>query len=236
MLHADAGREGVLLMGANKLDIEWRHLDVAGNTCERCDATGKTLGEVLAALTDELKAHGVEVAFRETPLGAAELAQSNLILFNGKPLEEWLAARTTESHCQSCCEMVGEQVNCRAVEIDGKVYEAIPEALIRGAAYAALGMERKTMREIKVLGSGCANCNNTVKLIEETAKEMGEMIELEKVTDMAQILGYGVMSTPGVMVDGWLVHSGGVPTKAQVQMWLSASADSCGCGDEGSIG
>lgn len=92
------------------------------------------------------------------------------------------------------------------------------------------------MKEIKVLGSGCANCNNTVKLIEETAKEVGEMINLEKVTDMAQILGLGVMSTPGVMVDGWLVHSGSVPTKAQVQMWLAASADSCGCGDEGNCG
>ncbi|MBS4097094.1 MAG: DUF2703 domain-containing protein [Sulfuricella sp.] len=223
-------------MGANKLDIEWRHLEVAGNTCERCDATGKTLGDVLKALSAELKARGVEVVFCETPLGAAELAQSNLILFNGRPLEEWLNARTTQSHCQSCCEMVGEQVNCRAVEIAGKVYEAIPEALIRDAAYAALGMEKKTMREIKVLGSGCANCNNTVKLIEETAKEMGEMINLEKITDMAQILAHGVMSTPGVMVDGWLVHSGGVPTKAQVQMWLSASADSCGCGDEGNLG
>lgn len=97
-------------------------------------------------------------------------------------------------------------------------------------------IQEREMKEIKVLGSGCANCNNTVKLIEETAKESGEMINLEKVTDMAQILGYGVMSTPGVMVDGWLVHSGSVPTKAQVQMWLSASADSCGCGDEGNCG
>lgn len=92
------------------------------------------------------------------------------------------------------------------------------------------------MKEIKVLGSGCANCNNTVKLIEETAQAAGVAIKLEKITDMAEILGYGVMSTPGVMVDGMLVHSGGVPSKAQVQMWLSASADSCGCGDEGSIG
>jgi small redox-active disulfide protein 2 len=91
---------------------------------------------------------------------------------------------------------------------------------------------RRGMKEIKVLGSGCANCNNTVKLIEETAKSLGVLIELEKVTDMAEILGYGVMSAPGVMVDGWLVHSGGVPGKSAVEMWLNASADSCGCGDD----
>jgi small redox-active disulfide protein 2 len=87
------------------------------------------------------------------------------------------------------------------------------------------------MKEIKVLGSGCANCNATVKLIEETAKEMGALIKLEKITDMAEILGYGVMSTPGVMVDGWLVHSGSVPSKSSVEMWLSGSPDSCGCGE-----
>jgi small redox-active disulfide protein 2 len=92
------------------------------------------------------------------------------------------------------------------------------------------------MKEIKLLGSGCANCNNTVKLIEETAKGMGVMIKLEKITDMAEILSYGVMSTPGVIVDGWLVHSGSVPSKSAVEMWLSASADSCGCGDEGNCG
>ena len=89
------------------------------------------------------------------------------------------------------------------------------------------------MKEIKVLGSGCANCNATVKLIEETAKEKCVDINLVKITDMAEILGFGVMSTPGVIVDGKLVHSGGVPSKGMAEGWLSdgseAGASCCGC-------
>jgi len=76
------------------------------------------------------------------------------------------------------------------------------------------------MKDIKVLGSGCANCVTTAKLIEELAREKGVEIRLEKVTDMKQIVGYGVMSTPGVVVDGKLVHAGGVPGREKVTAWL----------------
>lgn len=76
------------------------------------------------------------------------------------------------------------------------------------------------MHEIKVLGSGCRNCETTAKLIEEVAATKGVAITLEKVTDMAAILGYGVMSTPGVVVDGKLVHAGGVPDRKKIEGWL----------------
>ena len=76
------------------------------------------------------------------------------------------------------------------------------------------------MKNIKVLGSGCANCNTTLKLIEEVAQARGVVIELEKVEDMAAILGYGVMSTPGVVIDGKVVHAGGVPDRKKVEGWL----------------
>ncbi len=67
------------------------------------------------------------------------------------------------------------------------------------------------MKTIKVLGTGCRNCEITAKVIEQAAKEAGVEIKLEKVTDIAEIMSYGVMSTPGVVVDGRVVHSGGVP-------------------------
>lgn len=76
------------------------------------------------------------------------------------------------------------------------------------------------MHEIKVLGSGCRNCETTAKLIEEVAAAKGVAIELEKVTDMAAILSYGVMSTPGVVVDGKVVHAGGVPDRKKIEGWL----------------
>lgn len=219
----------MLLKGVDRLEIEWRHLVQEGNTCERCDNTGETLRRVLQDLSAELGRKGVTVTFRETSLGSEALAQSNLILFNGISVEDCLGAQVTETHCQSCCDLVGEEVNCRAVEINGTVYEAIPEALIRDAAYAVLQMENQMMKQFKVLGSGCANCDTTMKLIEDTAKAKGVAIQMEKVEDMAAILGFGVMSTPGVVLDGIVVHSGSVPTKGLVESWLSTAEPCCGC-------
>jgi small redox-active disulfide protein 2 len=76
------------------------------------------------------------------------------------------------------------------------------------------------MKNVKVLGSGCRNCEVTAKAIVQAAKEAGVQIELEKVTDLAQILSFGVMSTPGVVIDGKLVHAGGVPGPDQVRAWV----------------
>lgn len=76
------------------------------------------------------------------------------------------------------------------------------------------------MKEIKVLGTGCANCKATLKLIEDVAKEKGVKIELEKVEDIQAIMAYGVMSTPGVVVDGKVVHAGGVPSRDKIAGWL----------------
>ncbi|MES9860186.1 MAG: thioredoxin family protein [Candidatus Thiodiazotropha sp. LLP2] len=77
------------------------------------------------------------------------------------------------------------------------------------------------MKSIKVLGSGCKNCETTAKLISIAADQAGVEIELEKVTDMAQIMAFGVMSTPGVVVDGKVVHAGGLPGPEQVREWIS---------------
>ncbi len=76
------------------------------------------------------------------------------------------------------------------------------------------------MNTIKVLGTGCANCKATQRLIEETAKTLGVEVEIEKVEDIGEIMGYGVMSTPGVVVDGKVVHAGGVPDRKTVESWL----------------
>ena len=76
------------------------------------------------------------------------------------------------------------------------------------------------MRNIKVLGTGCANCKTTMKLIEDAAKEKGVEIELEKVEDLQAIMGYGVMATPGVVVDGKVMHAGGVPGRDKIAGWL----------------
>ena len=76
------------------------------------------------------------------------------------------------------------------------------------------------MKDIKVLGTGCANCKNTVKLIDDIAREKGVEIRLEKIEDIQQIMAYAVMSTPAVVVDGKVVHAGGVPARTKAESWF----------------
>ena len=80
------------------------------------------------------------------------------------------------------------------------------------------------MKTIKVLGTGCANCRATTQRIEQVAKDLGIPITLEKVEAIEDIMTYGILSTPGVLVDGKVVHAGGVPTKDKIAGWLSRDA------------
>jgi len=86
------------------------------------------------------------------------------------------------------------------------------------------------MKVIKVLGSGCANCATTAKLFEEVISAEGVEASVEKVEDIAAIMGYGVMSTPGVVIDETVVHAGGIPTKDAIKGWLKDESTGC-CGD-----
>ena len=74
--------------------------------------------------------------------------------------------------------------------------------------------------EVKVLGTGCSNCKTTVKLVEEVAKEKGASINLEKVEDIQDIMKFNILSTPGVVIDGKVVHAGGIPSREKVESWF----------------
>lgn len=76
------------------------------------------------------------------------------------------------------------------------------------------------MKNIKVLGTGCANCKTTIELIKQAAQKLGVQIELTKIEDVQQIMAYGVMSTPAVVIDDNVVHAGGVPSADKIQNWL----------------
>ena len=78
------------------------------------------------------------------------------------------------------------------------------------------------MKDIKVLGTGCANCRTTIALIEQVAQAKGVAVNLQKVEELRAIMRYGVMSTPGVVIDGKVVHAGGVPGRDKIEQWLVA--------------
>lgn len=76
------------------------------------------------------------------------------------------------------------------------------------------------MKRVKVLGSGCAKCIKTAEVISKIAEELGVEIDVLKEADLETIMNYGVMSTPAVVIDEVLVHSGRIPTREEICRWL----------------
>jgi small redox-active disulfide protein 2 len=74
--------------------------------------------------------------------------------------------------------------------------------------------------EIKVLGPGCPRCKQTEKVVMQALSEAGVAANVEKVTDMMKIAGYGVLGTPAVVVDGEVKSVGKIPNKEDVKSWL----------------
>ncbi len=77
------------------------------------------------------------------------------------------------------------------------------------------------MKVVKILGSGCKNCQVTASVIEEVARSNNIEIELIKVQDLKDIMAYGVMKTPAVVIDETVVHKGSVPKAEQVAAWFT---------------
>lgn len=131
--------------GMKRLPIVWQRLVSAGGTCPRCDATYQHLQSAIVKLREVLKPLNVEPilevgeisegSFREDP------AQSNRIWIANRPIEEWIGAGVGSSKCCSVC---GDEP-CRTMEVEGAVFEDIPEAvIIQAALIAAAGLVGRT--------------------------------------------------------------------------------------------
>ena len=128
------------------LKITWQRLvDEKGQTCQRCGSTEKELQKALQSLKKSLTPLGIKVALEKKTLDPAtvakDISQSNRIRVGERTLEEWLGAQVGKSLCGFCCAELGEQVECRTVEVEGQVYETIPAKLIvRAGLLAAAGL------------------------------------------------------------------------------------------------
>ena len=78
--------------------------------------------------------------------------------------------------------------------------------------------------KIKILGPGCVNCQKVEKLVREAVAEAGVLAVVEHVTDFREIAGYGVFSTPAVIVDGKVKSVGKIPQKKEILTWLGTGA------------
>jgi len=75
--------------------------------------------------------------------------------------------------------------------------------------------------DIKILGPGCPKCQRTEKVVKDAVAEAGVAADVEKVTDVMKIAGYGVLGTPAVVVDGEVKSVGKIPSKADVLAWIN---------------
>lgn len=76
------------------------------------------------------------------------------------------------------------------------------------------------MLNVKVLGSGCANCKRLEAIVHKVVADNGLHAEVEKVTDYAQMMRWNLMKTPGLVVNDTLVASGRIPSEAEIAAWL----------------
>ena len=77
------------------------------------------------------------------------------------------------------------------------------------------------MKKIQILGPGCPNCERLSDLTERVARQLDLEFELEKVTEITRITQFGIMATPGLVVDGKVVVSGRVPSEAELKKLLA---------------
>lgn len=74
--------------------------------------------------------------------------------------------------------------------------------------------------KVTVYGPGCARCQQTAQIVQQVLEERGIAVEIDKISDYAAIAAAGVMATPGVALDGRLVSTGKLPSRAEIESWL----------------
>jgi len=126
----------------SRLDILWQRVTVGAATCERCGDTGQSVRRAAELLRAELAPRGIEVALTEKALPPFAVEESNRVFFNGVALEELVGQRhevaVGMNHCQSCCDMLGAQTDCRTLIVDGREFEALPEEWLLRAGRIAV--------------------------------------------------------------------------------------------------
>lgn len=127
-----------------KLLIEWKHYDKEGNTCIRCSKTGVSLEKAIREVKAELAKKGVGITYKETKLSEKDIQKSNSILLNGILLEDLLdKTKSVETSCNSCCDLIGSSVNCKALDCDGQINEDISAELIKEGIKNVLRKKKK---------------------------------------------------------------------------------------------
>jgi hypothetical protein len=118
--------------------IEMTVLRVDGETCERCGDTVEAVRAAVEQLKTVLTPLSVPVTLIEHAVSADNLAASNSVMVNGRPVEEWIGAERVSTDCPSCGDLLGEATCCGALSVEGNVQESFSVEQVRDAAFTAL--------------------------------------------------------------------------------------------------
>ncbi len=126
-------------INTNELAIEWRHCEVGWDSCERCSATWEALTSLVGDLARTLGHKGVSLRYEETFIPPDRLDEANMVLFNGRPIEEVLPdIHVTESECEVGCGPQEGIIMARKLVRNGEEYEALPKDLLLEASVESL--------------------------------------------------------------------------------------------------
>ena len=78
--------------------------------------------------------------------------------------------------------------------------------------------------EIKVLGPGCPKCEMVEKRVKSALAELGIAADIEKVSDIKKMISYGILATPGLIINGRIVSSGRIPRVEDIRLWIREAA------------
>lgn len=122
-----------------QINIEWKHFDQGGKTCDRCGKTGLNLKSAIEEIQREFEDKNLDIQLRETKLAEKEMNMSNILFINGMAIEDILGGISVfENTCNSCGELTGNPCCCRAIRSNDVVYEEIPKETIKKAILKCL--------------------------------------------------------------------------------------------------
>lgn len=78
--------------------------------------------------------------------------------------------------------------------------------------------------EIKILGTGCPKCQELEKRVKNALAELNVAADVEKITDIKKIMSYGILATPGIVINGKVKSSGRIPRVEEIQAWVQETA------------
>lgn len=137
------------------LVIEWKHLDAAGETCDRCYDTGENLHAEIKRLQRKLEPQGITIQLIETKLDGANVKESNQILINGLLIEQIIELQVQENYCASCSDLVGSETYCRTIMFNGEEFEDVPAKAIRQAVMKVLQLDDEEAKADSTSGCSC---------------------------------------------------------------------------------